>query len=319
MSKSRWFGGRRRRGAADVNVIDPGLRRSVWRRAGIAFWVTAVPVAFVVCSVVSADHHMILALLAGTVAGFAAGVLVAAAVLVWPVVRVLWHWAPEITLAAGIPIGLQYAATYVWPPYAVMAFAVLVGGLAAWPVSRRFITAWSWCVISRHRLRVCFSAFLAGNRDGSLPLILIARPTPVGERVWIWLRPGLSLSMLQDRVEQIAVTCWANEVTVTRASSKYAGFLRFDIKRRNTLTVTVDNPLVEGIPADVPIREATAPVPVDVTALNLRDIPAEAVTEPAAKPGGKKPATASRPESARKPAAAMAGAADAADDISDWI
>lgn len=315
MSKSRWSGGR----STEVNVIDPRLRRSVRRRAGIAVFVVGVPVALVAAMVAASDLHVIVAVLLGMAVGTVGGAVVGVAVLVWPVVRVIWHWLPEITLTGGLLVGLNELAQVIPAPFAILAMALVIGGVLAIPVSRRLVVAWAWCVISRHRLRVCFSAFLAGNRDGSLPLILIARPTPVGERVWIWLRPGLSLSMLQDRVEQIAVTCWANEVTVTRASSKYAGFLRFDIKRRNTLTVTVDNPLVEGIPADVPIREATAPVPVDVTALNLRDIPAEAVTEPAAKPGGKKPATASRPESARKPAAAMAGAADAADDISDWI
>src|SRR6266545_970763 len=313
MSKSRWFSGRRGR-SADINVIDPGLQRSVRRRAMIAFWVTAIPVGLAVCSVVSAHHNMFLAWIIGTLVGFVAGVLVGLAVLVWPVVRVIWHWLPEITLAAGIPVGLNELATVMWPPYAVASFAALLVGVLAYPRTRRAVVSSGWCVISRHRLRVCFSGFLAGNRDGSLPLILLARPTPVGERVWIWLRPGLSLSMLQDRVEQIAVTCWSNEVTVQRASNTYAGFLRFDIKRRNTLTGVVSSPLVEDIP-DAPKREITTQVTGDITALDLPDVPETAVTPEPASKAARKPAT--RPEPAKAPVPAVVGADGT--DVSDWL
>lgn len=311
MFKSRGFGGRRGR-SSDVNVIDPGLRRSVRRRAVIAFWVTAVPVALTVCTVVSAYLHMVLALLAGALVGFVAGVLVGLAVLVWPIVRVIWHWLPEIALAVGIPYGLTTLAASVSGPVTVLTFAALIGGLVAFPVTRRQLVAWSWCVISRHRLRVCFSAFLAGNRDGSLPLILLARPTPVGERVWIWLRPGLSLSMLQDRTDQIAVTCWGNEVTVQRASTKYAGFLRFDIKRRDTLTDTIASPLAT-VPDGVPAREANTQATDDPAGLDLADVPATAVTpsepvKPVRKPAKEQPA--------QQPV--LVGADDS-DDVSDWI
>ena len=56
----------------------------------------------------------------------------------------------------------------------------------------RHIIAVAWCLIVRHRIRTCFAQFIISNQSGSLPLILWARPTPVGERVWVWLRTGLS-------------------------------------------------------------------------------------------------------------------------------
>lgn len=315
MSKSRWFSGLRRR-TADVNVIDPGLRRSVRRRAGIALFVVGVPVWLIAAMVAAAHMHVILALLLGVLVGAVAGFLVAAVVFVWPVVRVIWHWFPEITLAASLVLSLDMLARVIPGPFAILALAVVVGGPLGVPYTRRHLLAWAWCVISRHRLRVCFNGFLQGNRDGSLPLILIARPTPVGERVWVWLRPGLSLSDLQDRTEQIAVGCWANEVTVHKASDKYAALLRFDIKRRNTLTVTVQSPLVDVIPGDAPGRPGPV-VDGDVTALNLVDVPAASVTEsePVKPAKNGKPAAPAPVKPAREPVAVGVDG----DDVSDWI
>ena len=66
------------------------------------------------------------------------------------------------------------------------------------PTVRRPIVALGWCFVVRHRLRTCFAQFIVANQSGSLPLILAARPTPVGERVWIYLRPGLSVNELQS-------------------------------------------------------------------------------------------------------------------------
>jgi hypothetical protein len=121
-----------------------------------------------------------------------------------------------------------------------------------------------------------FAAFIRGNREGTLPFILWAHPTPVGERVYIWLRPGLSKAELEDRGDKLAVACWSKDVVVSAASAKYAAFLRFDIKRRDTLNGVIDSPLVE-VP-DTPAREVQDDV-ADVTALDLTDVAEESVTE----------------------------------------
>jgi hypothetical protein len=162
------------------------------------------------------------------------------------------------------------------------------------PAIRRRIVALAWCVIVRHRLRVCFSQFIIANKSGSLPLILWARPTPVGERVWVYLRPGLSLSRLQSRLDEIAVTCHATSVLVELASeSKKAAYLRFDIKRREVLTAKVSSPLTGVIDTDNMPLPYTAPTDVP-TALDLPDVPAESPLATAAKSStssnGKKPA-----------------------------
>ena len=114
----------------------------------------------------------------------------------------------------------------------------------------------TWCLITRHRIRTCFSEFIITNRTGSLPLILWAMPTPVGERVWIWLRPGLSLDDLLNRLDKIAVACWATAATAEAASPANAAFVRLDIKRRDALTGTITSPLLDMIKAGNPARAA---------------------------------------------------------------
>src|SRR3712207_186907 len=130
-----------------------------------------------------------------------------------------------------------------WVRFVVVG--LFVGLPALSPPIRRRVIALGWCVIVRHRLRVCFAQFIIGNQSGSLPFILWARPTPVGERVWVYLRPGLSLADLQGRLEKIAVACHAKTCVVEHASDGNAAYLRFDIKRREVLHAAVDSPLVD--------------------------------------------------------------------------
>ena len=65
--------------------------------------------------------------------------------------------------------------------------------------------------------------------------MLWARPTPAGERVWLWLRPGLDLTDLDGKTGKVAVACWAGEVRVVRASARFAALVRVDMTRRDPL------------------------------------------------------------------------------------
>jgi hypothetical protein len=80
-----------------------------------------------------------------------------------------------------------------------------------------------------------------------LPLILVARPTPAGERVWVWLRPGLDLAELDGKADKLAVACWAAQVRVAQASERRAALLRIDVARRDPLAGRVSSPLPEAI------------------------------------------------------------------------
>ena len=102
-----------------------------------------------------------------------------------------------------------------------------------------------------------------------------ARPTPVGERVWIWLRPGLSLADLQTQLDEIAVACWASAALAEVASRSNAAFVRLDIKRRDVLTGTIPSPLLDMIRPGTPATQRdTTEIP---DALDLPQVPASEV------------------------------------------
>jgi hypothetical protein len=81
------------------------------------------------------------------------------------------------------------------------------------------------------------------TRPGRLPLVLVARPTPAGARVWLWLRPGAGPDDLDGKADKVAVSCWASEARMVRASARFAALIRVDLTRRDALTGKVASPL----------------------------------------------------------------------------
>ncbi|MFJ5668187.1 hypothetical protein ACIQAR_21070 [Micromonospora chalcea] len=313
MSKSsprRSFG---RKSGGTITVIEAQVHRSSARNARLAFILTAVIVGLLAAVVAASYIHPILALFVGALIGVPLGGLVWVLVRIWPVLRLLWWWLTEIVLTtAAITFWVQLA-NHTTGPVTAVVLALVVGVPAAVPVIRRTVFGWARCLFVRHRLRVCFAQFIIANRSGSLPLILWARPTPVGERVWVYLRPGLSLADLEGRLDRIAVACHASTAQIERASDGNAAYLRFDIKRREVLTAQVNSPLVDVITPDAtpPIDR---PAPAVPTALDLPDVDVPTITLPTqGKPAQKKPpATAN----GSKPAASSSTPED---DVSDWI
>ena len=324
MSKGTFFGGRRGR-SSDVNVINPAFRRSTTRRAKVAFLVTLCSgwlLAAVVASQVVSNG--VLAAFVGLVVAFACAFVVGVAVLVWPVLRVVWHWLAESIVGLVLAGAVLAVGQVVHGLVAVAIVAASVGGLFVWSPLRHRISAVLWCAVSRHRLRVCFAEFLPTDRSGSLPFILLARPTPVGERVWVWLRPGLAGGEFDDtRLAKMAVTCWARSVQVCPGGKgKYAAYLQFDIKRRNSFDQPIPSPLTEAVSSflgRIPGRSrgvSAAMSGADVTALDLTDVPAQAVNTNTA--GPRPTARADKPARKDTPAPVVAGAGEQ-DDVTDWI
>jgi hypothetical protein len=308
-NSNRGFSGR---GNGTITVIQEPVMRAYRRKAKIVFYVTWVITAVLAATVAASRWHPIIALLAGIIAGYilgaAAGVIVAA----WPVIRAIWWWTPETALCGSLVYGWIELADHTTLPIRLTATAAIVGvPVAIRPVRTRLHQV-TWCLVTRHRIRTSFSEFIIKNRTGSLPLILWARPTPVGERVWIWLRPGLSLDDLLDRLDKIAVACWATAVLAEAASRSNAAFVRLDIKRREVLTETVTSPLLHMIKSGTPATERdTAEIP---TALDLPQVAASEVTPI-------RPTPLKRPDHSRAPAPASPPAPAASDgsDITDWI
>ena len=297
------------RGTGTITVIEEPVMRSYRRKAKIVFYLTWVIVAVLAATVAASKWHPVIALLAGAAAGLITAPVAGAIVAAWPVIRALWWWTPETALTGGLIVGWIELAEHTTLIYRLASVVLIVGVPAAIKPVRTRINQVIWCLITRHRIRTCFSEFIITNRTASLPLILWARPTPVGERVWIWLRPGLALDDLLNRLDKIAVACWATAAVAEAASRSNAAFVRMDIKRRDALTGTITSPLLELITSEAPAAHRD---PADVpTALDLPEVTASEVTPP-------KPARIPRPDTPKMPAAASPPAPDPSD-ITDWL
>ncbi|MGI5519326.1 hypothetical protein ACQEUX_00020 [Micromonospora sp. CA-259024] len=294
-----------------MTVIEAKVHRSSARNAKMAFILTAVIVGLLSAVVAASYWHPIVSLIVGALIGVPTGALAWLLVRVWPVIRLLWWWSLETLLAVVLLTAWVQLANHTPTLVTLLVVALVVGVPAAIPAVRRQVKAWGWCIVVRHRLRVCFAQFIIANQSGSLPLILWAKPTPVGERVWVYLRPGLSAKDLEGRLDKIAVTCHASTVLIERASENNAAYLRFDIKRREVLTAHVGSPLVDVIDLAAPVSASPLTVP---TALDLPDVDAPTITLPTQGKPAKKPATTAN---GSKPAASSSSVPD--DDTSDWI
>jgi hypothetical protein len=259
-----------------VTVIEVSVTRSFARRARIAFYITALSglLLGVFAALFAEPERRALDIGVGIVAGVVAGTVVAGLVSVWPVLRSLWHWSLEIAMAVGAAwswIALADATTQLVPPLILAVLAVFCAVVG--PV-RRGLVAVAWCAIVRHRLRLCFTEIIRIPHRYSAPLqplILVARPTPAGERVWVWLRPGLEVEDLEAKLGRLAVACWASEVRIERASRRFAALVRIDVTRRDPLRGVVASPLPAVVP-DFPAEAPTSPG-MPPLGLDLPDVP----------------------------------------------
>jgi hypothetical protein len=306
-NSNRGFG----RGTGTITVIEQTVMRSYRRKAKIVFYVTWFIVAVLAATVAASKWHPVIALFAGLALGFVTGGIVWAIVASWPIIRAIWWWTPETVITGSVIFGWVELAEHTTLVYRVAFTAAITGIPAVFRPVRARINQGLWCLVTRHRIRTCFSEFIITNRTGSLPLILWARPTPVGERVWIWLRPGLSLDDLLDRLDKIAVACWATAALAEGASRANSAFVRLDIKRRDVLTGTITSPLLDMIRPGTPATQRDdTEIPA---ALDLPQVPASEVITP--------PTPLKRADHQRMPAPASPQASAASDggDITDWI
>jgi len=253
--------------------------------------------------VAASRWHPILALLAGLACGLITGAAAGAIVAAWPIIRAIWWWAPETVIGGSLIFGWIELADHTTLIIRLAVTTAIIGIPAAIKPVRTRIHQVTWCLVTRHRIQTCFSEFIITNRTGSLPLILWARPTPVGERVWIWLRPGLALADLQKRLDQIAVACWATAALAEVASRSNAALVRMDIKRRDVLGGTITSPLLELIKSGAPPPPAgprrdpgrAGPAPGPRQRGRHRDHPTAGTAQAARSPQDARPGITPRP------------------------
>ena len=122
----------------------------------------------------------------------------------------------------------------VWAAVTVVLVAT-AGAVMAWRPSCRFVVGHVWCTVTRHRLRSCLVQSRMMNYRGYVPWCLWVRPTKVGERVWLLMRPGICVEDLEAKTPQIAAACWARDARV-RAWRRLVAVVAVDVIRRDPLT-----------------------------------------------------------------------------------
>jgi hypothetical protein len=141
-----------------------------------------------------------------------------------------WRWRYELAMVsalAAIWLGLAPAAA-IW---LTAGLAGALAGLACFPAGRRFLAARTWCIITPHRVRAgCAQAWIH-SRYGKLPIIVLTRRQPFGERVYLWCRAGISAADFSSASKLLAAACWAQDVQVSH-HARYAHLVALDVIRR---------------------------------------------------------------------------------------
>ena len=153
----------------------------------------------------------------------------------------------ELTILAV----LLTARFWAWPrlsdrlghTMALLATTALILGVLVVPASRRYLGRRWWSITTRHRMRACFLQTRTMTHNGKLPYLLWSRPSPVGERVRVWLPAGLSVKDLERVTQETAAACWASDVRITPTRSQ-AALVIMDIVRRDPLTGDALTPAV---------------------------------------------------------------------------
>lgn len=326
MPKHGSASGARRSGVRNAAVlIDSYSKGSALRRAkisgGVAAGVSAV-LAFIVSSLASTVPGEAVELSGPVttmfISAIVAGLVVFVVVVAWPVVRVLWHWAAELILtvlllAIYVPLAMSVSGLV-----AITAVVMVFGVPWMVPSSRRFLWPWVMCMVMRHRMRVACDAFIEGKgvHGSVMPLILWAKPSGAGERIWLWLRGDLTVGDLEDRVKAIASTCWAREATVEKAGSR-AAYVVVDLYRTDPLAQPVEATVIDHLPAEYRLDAGDGEM-VDMQGSTLDEAAEDEARERLAEALNSKPKKNGKPEKAKNEKSNVVLDADG-DDISEWI
>jgi len=141
----------------------------------------------------------------------------------------LWRWRWELGLLLCVPTALTVLITrlgWMWSLTAIGITAVTF----EWPDARYWLIAHVRCIITAHRVRTgCAQAWIQ-SRYGKLPIILLTRPQPYGERVYIWCRAGICLEDFEAASDILRSACWASDIYVT-SSTRHSHVVILDVIR----------------------------------------------------------------------------------------
>jgi len=146
----------------------------------------------------------------------------------------VWRWRTELGSLTGGSCGFAESVHVIGLiPAAVLTGLVVVAALVLpWP--RRFLAARLRCVLTRHRLQSVFWELRYHTRAYRIPLVLWIRPTPAGERAWVFARAGLCAEDFTKATLEIATACIARDARIA-VSARFAALITIDVIRRDVL------------------------------------------------------------------------------------
>jgi hypothetical protein len=246
----------------------------------------------------------------------------------------LWRWRVELLCVITLTVAWAWIAYQIpesWPRWTVPVILVaLIVVIAVVPVSRRFVIRRVWCVFSRHRVRKCFVQSRVMTHEGLLPLFMWTRPTPVGDRLWLWLRPGLSGRDIEAVADRIAAACWASTARV-KVSAKRAAIVSVEVIRRDPLAHSgqLHSPLLQGVArahvdtdahvVPLPDRSMVIPASPVHSATSLDDPPVTVDPAPATRGGAMKRTSTRTPAPADESSSVAAVVGWSGKDVSDYV
>lgn len=182
-----------------------------------------------------------------------------------------WRWRTELAYLTVLAVAFRALADLLTGIGAGILLAGLAAAAGLSARVRRLVARRFGRLKTRHGLQAVFVQVRLFNRYGRLPLILRIRPTPVGERVLVWFRPGICAEDLAAREAYLGAACWARDVRVAR-HARYAQLAIIEVIRRDPLAATavVASPLPDMIPAVPPSAEPEPAQP----ATEAVDVPA---------------------------------------------
>ena len=165
-----------------------------------------------------------------------------------------WRWRHELAATAGLAA--------MWAILGTTVAAALTAGLATALVlaactarGRRLLVARWWCIVTPHRVRTGCAQTWIHSRNGKIPIVLLTRRQPLGERVYLWCRAGTSAADFRSARKALAAACWAEDVQVHR-HARYAHVVALDVIRREPPAESSGQPWFDvGMPTgslDVP-------------------------------------------------------------------
>lgn len=166
---------------------------------------------------------------------------------------VSYRWRYELSAVGAVAANLLVLGPATGAKV-IAAIATLIGAVACWPTGRRVLVARLWCIVTPHRVRVgCAQAWIH-SRDGKIPIVLITRRRPFGERVYLWCRAGTTAFDFSSASALLAGACWAQDVRVA-CHPRYTHIIALDVIRREP--TDLNGALAEFIDAEADLDSAS--------------------------------------------------------------